>query len=81
MCLGIPGLVTQVEEAVVTLDVMGTIRTARLDLLDEPVVVGQFVLHQNGFVTAVLDPEEARETLKLFEQVFASMGETVTSPV
>jgi len=80
MCLGVPGLVTKVEGALVTLDVMGTVRTARSDLLEEPVVVGQFVLHQLGFVTGVLDEAEARETLKLFEQVFASIGETVTSP-
>lgn len=80
MCLGVPGLVTKLEGPIVTLDVMGTIRTARTDLLDVEVKVGQFVLHQLGFVTAVLDDEEARETLKLFEQVFESMGETVTAP-
>ena len=80
MCLGVPGLVTKLEGPVVTLDVMGTIRTARTDLLDVEVKVGQFVLHQLGFVTAVLDDEEARETLKLFEQVFESMGEAVTAP-
>lgn len=76
MCLGVPGLVTKVDGDVVTLDVMGTERTARLDLLGEPVQVGQFVLHQLGFVTATLDEAEARETLKLFEQVFASLGES-----
>lgn len=80
MCLGVPGLVTRLEGPIVTLDVMGTIRTARIDLLDGEVKVGQYVLHQLGFVTAVLDDEEARETLKLFEQVFESMGETVTAP-
>jgi len=73
MCLGVPGLVTKVEGAVVTLDVMGTIRTARVDLLEGPVEVGQYVLHQLGFVTAVLEEQEAKETLKLFEQVLASL--------
>ncbi len=81
MCLGVPGLVTHVEGGVATLDVMGTVRTARCDLLEQPVSVGQFVLHQLGFVTGVLDEEEAKETLKLFEQVFESIGEKVTSPV
>jgi hydrogenase expression/formation protein HypC len=80
MCLGIPGLVTQVDGAVATLDVMGSVRTARLDLLGEPVAVGQFVLHQLGFVTGVLDDAEARETLKLFEQVFESIGEKGYAP-
>jgi hydrogenase expression/formation protein HypC len=75
MCLSVPGLITKVEGGVVTLDVMGSERTARLDLLGEPVQVGQFVLHQLGFVTAVLDEHEARETLKLFEQVLASVDE------
>jgi hydrogenase expression/formation protein HypC len=76
MCLGVPGLVTKVDGDVVTLDVMGTQRTARLDLLGETVEVGTFVLHQLGFVTAKLEEEEARETLKLFEKVFESLGET-----
>jgi hydrogenase expression/formation protein HypC len=80
MCLGIPGLVTKVEGPLATLDVMGTVRQARTDLLEEPVLVGQFVLHQQGFVTGVLDDVEARETLKLFEQVFDSLGEKVVSP-
>jgi hydrogenase expression/formation protein HypC len=72
MCVGIPGLVTKVDGSVVTLDVMGTIRTARLDLLGEPVALGQYVLHQLGFVTAILEEQEAKETLKLFEQVLAA---------
>jgi hydrogenase expression/formation protein HypC len=82
MCLGVPGLVTGVDGDVVTLDVMGTVRTARLDLLGEPVQPGQYVLHSMGFVTAVLEEAEARETLKLFEQVFTSLGEPgVRAPV
>lgn len=82
MCLGVPGLVTKVEGEVVTLDVMGTIRTARMDLLDEKVAVGSWVLHQLGFVTGVLDEHEAKETLKLFEQVFDALGEQgVSSPL
>lgn len=76
MCLGVPGLVTKVEGDVVTLDVMGTERTARLDLLGEPVAVGEYVLHQMGFVTGRLEEAEAKETLKLFEQVFDSLGES-----
>ena len=82
MCLSVPGLVTKVEGDVVTLDVMGSERTARLDLLGEPVLVGQFVLHQLGFVTAVLDEREARETLQLFQKLLASADEpNVGTPV
>lgn len=73
MCVGVPGLVTKVEGDVATLDVMGTVRTARTDLLGEPLVPGQYVLHQLGFVTGVLEEAEAKETLKLFAQVFESL--------
>lgn len=73
MCLGVPGLVTKLDGAVVTLDVMGTIRTARLDLLGQHVELGQYVLHQLGFVTAVLEEEEAKATIKLFEQILSSV--------
>jgi hydrogenase expression/formation protein HypC len=75
MCLGIPALVTKVDGDVVTLDVMGTIRIARLDLLGEPVTVGQYVLHQLGFVTGILQETEAKETLTLFERVLATLVE------
>jgi hydrogenase expression/formation protein HypC len=74
MCLGIPGKVVKVDGDVVTLDVMGTVRLARLDLLGEPVAVGEYVLHQLGFVTARLEEAEAMESLKLFEQVLSAQS-------
>jgi hydrogenase maturation factor len=50
------------------------IRKARVELLEGPVEVRQYALHQLGFVTAVLEEQEAKETLKLFEQVLASLA-------
>lgn len=78
MCLGIPGLVTAVDGPVVTLDVMGTVRSARLDLLGESVIEGQYVLHHRGFVTAILDAEEARASLALFERVLSTLDPAAT---
>jgi hydrogenase expression/formation protein HypC len=69
MCLGIPGTVVEVQGDVVTLDVMGDTRHARLDLLGEVPNVGDYVLHHLGFVTAILDKEDALATLELFEGI------------
>ncbi len=77
MCLGIPGRVVSIVEQVVTLDVMGEVRTARLDLVDEPVVVGDYVLQNLGFVTGVVPLDEALATLELFGTIAASLQGSV----
>jgi hydrogenase expression/formation protein HypC len=39
-------------------------------MLDEAVVVGDYVIVHAGFAIARLDPAEAQETLSLMRQVF-----------
>jgi hydrogenase expression/formation protein HypC len=56
------------EEAVAEVD--GVRRSASLMMLDEAVVVGDYVIVHAGFAIARLDPAEAQETLSLMRQVF-----------
>ncbi|MBO3798640.1 MAG: HypC/HybG/HupF family hydrogenase formation chaperone [Thermoproteota archaeon] len=69
MCLGIPGMVEEVngEEAVVSFG--GTRRRVRLDLVDN-VSVGDYVIVHAGFAIQVLDQETALEMLDALRQVF-----------
>lgn len=69
MCLGIPGIVEEVngEEAVVSFG--GTRRRVRLDLVDN-VSVGDYVIVHAGFAIQVLDQETALEMLDALREVF-----------
>jgi hydrogenase expression/formation protein HypC len=57
-------------------EVDGVKREANLMLLDQGVVVGDFVIVHAGFAISKLDEEDARETLALMREAFTpeSMG-------
>ncbi|MEM3466042.1 MAG: HypC/HybG/HupF family hydrogenase formation chaperone [Thermoproteota archaeon] len=69
MCLGIPGMVEEVngEEAIVSFG--GTRRRVRLDLVDN-VSVGDYVIVHAGFAIQVLDQQTALEMLDALREVF-----------
>jgi hydrogenase expression/formation protein HypC len=70
MCLGVPGLVMQIDDdSTALVDFWGVRRRVRLDLVDEPVRVGDYVLNHVGFAIRRIPPEEAEETLALYEQL------------
>ena len=69
MCLGVPGLVTEVDELTALVDFWGVRRRVRLDLVDEPVGVGDYVLNHVGFAIRRIPPEEVQTTLALYEQL------------
>ncbi|HTT69812.1 MAG TPA: HypC/HybG/HupF family hydrogenase formation chaperone [Anaeromyxobacteraceae bacterium] len=72
MCLGVPGKVLAVDGLVATVDFFGVTKTLRLDIVDEKVAVGDYVLNHVGFAIRRIPPDEAAETLKLFEELIAS---------
>jgi hydrogenase expression/formation protein HypC len=69
MCLGVPGKVLAIDGLEATVDFFGVKKQLRLDIVDEPVVVGDYVLNHVGFAIRRIPPEEALETLVLFEEV------------
>ena len=69
MCLGGPGLVTEVDELTALVDFWGVRRRVRLDLVDEPVAVGDYVLNHVGFAIRRIPPEDVKMTLELYEQL------------
>ena len=71
MCLGVPGCVTEVDEAGLTavVDFWGVKRRVRLDICDEPVQPGDYVLNHVGFAIRRIPSEDVRTTLELYEQL------------
>lgn len=70
MCLAIPSKVIEIneEENMVTVDTFGATRTAVLDLMPDPVEVGDYVLLHVGFAIRKIDEAYAMEALELYRQ-------------
>jgi hydrogenase expression/formation protein HypC len=69
MCLGVPGLVLEVDQFTAVVDFWGVRRRVRLDLVDEPVSIGDYVLNHVGFAIRRIPPEDVETTLGLYEQL------------
>lgn len=60
-----------VQGNVAQVELGGTRARARLDALGEEVRVGDYLLIHTGFAIRRLDPEDAAETLRLFDELFS----------
>ena len=74
MCLGVPGKVLAVNGLAATVDFFGVRKELRLDIVDVPVSVGDYVLNHVGFAIRRIPPEEVQETLALFDQILREAG-------
>jgi hydrogenase expression/formation protein HypC len=66
MCLAIPARITEIEGVRARVDLQGNVIQADLSLIDAP-NIGDWVLVHAGFAIDKLDPEDAAETLALFD--------------
>lgn len=73
MCLAIPVKIVSINDKEAMIEIGGIRREASLWLTPEA-KVGDYVLLHTGYAIAVLDEDEARETLELIEAV-AKAGE------
>jgi hydrogenase expression/formation protein HypC len=69
MCLGVPGKVVAVDGCVATVDFWGVERQVRLEIVDEPVAPGDYVLNHVGFAIRRIPPEDIQQTLEVYEQM------------
>jgi hydrogenase expression/formation protein HypC len=67
MCLGVPGRVVEVHGTLATVDFFGVRRETRLDVVDEPVGPGDYILNHVGFAIRKIPAHEIQETLALYE--------------
>ncbi len=76
MCLSVPSRVVEIkEDNTAVVEVFGARRLVSLDLLQEDVKVGDWVLVHVGFAIQKLDPDYALESLRLFEELLEEENE------
>jgi hydrogenase expression/formation protein HypC len=79
MCLGVPGRVISVDGLVARVDFFGVARDVRLDVVDEPVAPGDYVLNHVGFAIRRIPEEEIAATLELYETLLRERGDDLMS--
>ncbi len=67
MCLGVPGKIVAIDGDIATVDFWGVRRQVRLDIIDEPASIGDYILNHVGFAIRRIPPESVAETLSLYE--------------
>jgi len=81
MCLSIPSKVVEIDENnMATVDTMGVKRQVTLDLIGEPVAVGEYVLIHVGFAMNKISTEEALESIRIYEEIVAQMNDGQIDP-
>ena len=82
MCLSIPSKVVEIDENnMATVDTMGVKRQVTLDLIGEPVEVGEYVLIHVGFAMNKNSTEEALESLRIYEEIVDMMDTNEIDPL
>jgi hydrogenase expression/formation protein HypC len=70
MCIGFPGKILSIDEANQALiDIGGIKREVSLDIMDEPVAVGDYVITHAGFAIHKVDEAQAIESLELLKEI------------
>ncbi|AXH09494.1 HypC/HybG/HupF family hydrogenase formation chaperone [Malaciobacter halophilus] len=75
MCLSIPSKIKKIdkENNICTVDTMGVERSASLDLIDQEVNIGDYVLIHIGFAMNKIDEDDALESLRLYQEIIDNM--------
>jgi hydrogenase expression/formation protein HypC len=74
MCLGVPGKVVSVDGFFATVDFWGVRKQVRLDIVDQPVAPGDYILNHVGFAIRRIPPEDIETTLQLYESLLRETG-------
>lgn len=69
MCLGVPGRIVSIDGDVALVDFWGVTKQIRLDVVDEPVAIGDYVLNHVGFAIRRIPAEDIGETLALYDEL------------
>jgi hydrogenase expression/formation protein HypC len=71
MCLGVPGKVIEVNGLVATVDFWGVRRQVRLEVVDEAVQPGDYILNHVGYAIRRIPEADIAATLALYEELLA----------
>lgn len=77
MCLAIPSKVISIDKTknIATIETLGVQREASLDLMQEEVALGDYVLLHIGYIMSKIDEQDALESLKLYQEMIDQMEE------
>lgn len=75
MCLGVPGKVVEVNGLRATVDFWGVRKEVRLEVVDEPVQPGDYILNHVGYAIRRIPAEEIDATLALYEELLTRAAE------
>jgi hydrogenase expression/formation protein HypC len=74
MCLGVPGKVIDVNGSTATVDFWGVRREVRLELVDQPVAPGDYILNHVGYAIRRIPDEDIAGTLELYEELLREVS-------
>lgn len=69
MCLGVPGRVLRIDGTTAVVDFFGVSRQVRLELVDQPVAPGDYILNHVGFAIRRIPEADIEGTLAMYEQL------------
>lgn len=75
MCLSVPGRVIEIDGLVALVDFWGVRKHVRLDVVDDPVAVGDYVLNHVGYAIRRIPAQQVEETLALYEELLSAPAE------
>jgi hydrogenase expression/formation protein HypC len=77
MCLAIPSKVLSIDrdKNMAEVDTLGVKRVVSLDLLGEPVEVGDYLLIHVGYAMGKIDEKSALESLEIYRQLAEAAAE------
>ena len=81
MCLAIPAQVKKfIDNNIIVADFgKGVTREVSIALMPEEVKVGDWILIHTGYAVSRMEPEEAKETLAMWEEIWKLEEEEKTS--
>jgi len=68
VCLSVPARIVELTGRLAVVDVMGNRREADVSFVDEP-QLGDYVLVHAGFAIEKMTPEDAAESLRIWEEI------------
>ncbi len=70
MCIGFPGKIISIDEDnFAKIEIGGTVREVSLDIVDEPVGLGDYVICHAGYAIHRIDQELAQEKLQFLKEL------------
>ncbi len=75
MCLGVPGQIVRIEGATAVVDFWGTQKRVKLDILEDLIVVGDYIINHAGYAIRRIDSDRVAETLGMYEVILSEAGE------